>query len=300
MTPIEARVAGSFGLDVILAAAGRAGGPDPTFRRIDGVWWRGARTPAGPVALALEREADGVRARAWGPGAELELSRVGALLGCDDDPTGFSCEHPALAEGMRGKPELRFGRTGEVVDTLVPTILGQRVTGKEAFRSYRDLVRRYGDPAPGPAVDLWLPPDPERLANEPYYALHPLGVDRGRATTVIEVCRRRGRLDALALRPSAEAAAALATLPRVGPWTIANVLVSSHGDPDAVAVGDAHLPNTVAYVLAGEPRGTDARMLELLAPWAGHRARVVRLVAATGLSAPKWGPRGDAVDLRRL
>jgi 3-methyladenine DNA glycosylase/8-oxoguanine DNA glycosylase len=63
------------------------------------------------------------------------------------------------------------------------------------------------------------------------------------------------------------------------------------GDADAVSVGDYHLPNLVAYALAGEPRADDARMLELLEPYRGHRGRVIRLVMAGGRSPPRYGPR---------
>ena len=53
--------------------------------------------------------------------------------------------------------------------------------------------------------------------------------------------------------------------------------------PDAVSVGDFHLPNLVAFALAGEPRGDDARMLELLEPYRGQRARVIRLLELSGI-----------------
>ena len=69
-------------------------------------------------------------------------------------------------------------------------------------------------------------------------------------------------------------------VPGIGPWTAAEVGVRALGDADAVSVGDFHLPNLVAFALAGEPRGTDARMLELLEPYRGQRARVVRLARA--------------------
>ena len=65
---------------------------------------------------------------------------------------------------------------------------------------------------------------------------------------------------------------------------------AAYGDPDAVTVGDYHLPNMVAWALAGEPRGTDERMLELLAPFAGHRGRVCGLLGRRGLTAPRFGP----------
>jgi 3-methyladenine DNA glycosylase/8-oxoguanine DNA glycosylase len=83
----------------------------------------------------------------------------------------------------------------------------------------------------------------------------------------------------------------LLSIPGVGPWTAAEVAVVAFGDPDAVSVGDYHLPHAVTWTLAGEPRGDDARMLELLAPFAGHRGRVVRLIEAGGSTAPRRGPR---------
>ena len=66
---------------------------------------------------------------------------------------------------------------------------------------------------------------------------------------------------------------------------------SAFGDPDAVSVGDFHLPNLVSWALAGEPRGDDARMLELLEPFRGQRARVVRLLELWGIRPPRYGPR---------
>jgi hypothetical protein len=58
-----------------------------------------------------------------------------------------------------------------------------------------------------------------------------------------------------------------------------------------VSVGDFHLPNLVAFALAREPRADDARMLELLEPYRGHRARVIRLLELSGIRAPRYGPR---------
>ena len=67
--------------------------------------------------------------------------------------------------------------------------------------------------------------------------------------------------------------------------------VRALGDPDAVSVGDFHLKNLVSWTLAGEPRGTDKRMVDLLAPYAGRRAYVVRLLELSGLRPPRYGPR---------
>lgn len=298
MLPQRVIVEGSFTIGPILSAQARIDMGDPTCQRMDGVWWRASRTARGPQTLAIRADGDSVVVDVWG--AEADPAELRALLGAHDDPSGFLCEDPRLAEPLRRRPELRFGRCAEIVDQLVPTILGQRVTGRDAARSYRSLTHRYGDPAPGPLTTLFLPPDPERLAQEPYYALHPHGVERTRARTLLNVCQRRNRLDALAREPLAVARERLRTLPGVGPWTTEIVLTASHGDPDAVPIGDFHLPSAVAWALADEPRADDARMLELLAPFAGHRGRALRLIAMLGKSPPKFGPRVEVPDLRRM
>jgi hypothetical protein len=58
-----------------------------------------------------------------------------------------------------------------------------------------------------------------------------------------------------------------------------------------VSVGDYHLPHLVCWALAGEPRGTDERMLELLEPYRGQRGRVALLIEHGGLQQPRRAPR---------
>ena len=146
---------------------------------------------------------------------------------------------------------VRIGRSGAVFESLVPGILEQKVTGEEARRAFRGLVRAFGEPAPGPeAFNLRLPPAPERLAALPYYATTRSAWNAGgprssagsRAGRVV-----RGTVDL----PLDEAYARLTALPGLGPWTAAEVAVRALGDADAVSVGDYHLPNLVGSVLAG-------------------------------------------------
>ena len=91
----------------------------------------------------------------------------------------------------------------------------------------------------------------------------------------------------------------LEAFPGVGPWTAAKVALVALGDPDAVQVGDYHLPHIVAYALEGKPRSTDERMLELLEPYRGHRARAVRLIGLTGIGAPRFGPKMPLRNIAR-
>jgi 3-methyladenine DNA glycosylase/8-oxoguanine DNA glycosylase len=89
----------------------------------------------------------------------------------------------------------------------------------------------------------------------------------------------------------------LMRLPGIGPWSAAEVSAVAYGDRDVVSLGDYHLPHQVAWALAREPRGSEARMIELLEPYRGHRARVIRLLTLGGIQAPRFGPR---MRLRRI
>ncbi len=291
---------GPLDLRLTLGLHGR-GRFDPALRfEASGSAWRATRTPDGPVALYIQLAGEArVRARAWGPGARRELDRLDELLGLDDVPSALVARHPVVADAERRFRGLRIGRTGNVIEALVPAILEQKVTGPEASRAYRGIIARWGEPAPGPAGagGMRVPPDPAVLATLPYDALHPVGLERRRAELIRAVAREAPRLERLAESAAgpggnpAPAYAALCRFAGIGPWTAAEVGARAFGDPDAVSVGDYHLPNLVAWALAGEPRGSDERMLELLAPYAGQRGRVIRLLEASGIEAPRYGPR---------
>src|SRR2546423_13016300 len=91
--------------------------------------------------------------------------------------------------------------------------------------------------------------------------------------------------------PPADCTRRLRALPGGGSWSVAEGAMVALGDADAGAVGDYHLPHQVAWALAGEPRGDDARMLELLEPFRPHRGRVLRLIEVAGPRPPPPGPR---------
>jgi 3-methyladenine DNA glycosylase/8-oxoguanine DNA glycosylase len=284
------------------------GAGDPTIRVASRAAIRASVTPDGPGAMEVRLDGSSVRAWAWGPGAASLLEALAALLGLDDDDAGFDPSlHPVVAAQARRRGRMRLGRTGAVWEALLPAILEQRITGTEAWRNYRRLVRTHGEPAPGPLA-LWLPPAPAAIAGLPSWRLTALGIEPRRGALLRRIARDAARFEALAA-PSRRAggggggAAALGALlqaqPGLGPWTSAEVTLRALGDPDAVSVGDAHLSNLVAFALTGRPRGTDQEMLHLLAPWAGHRARVVRLLEGSGIMPPRYGPRVAPRDISR-
>lgn len=263
-------------------------GLDPTARRVGDALWKTWRTPAGPATLGVELDGTEARAWAWGPGAEHALSRVPAICGAHDDPAGFVPGHPNVVALALRWPHLRLAALPWTVDALLQAVLQQRVRFDDAAKSWRDLVYAWGEPAPGPwddgddrLVPLRLAPDPARLARVDPRALRPFDVDGQRAATLTEVAFRARHVAALADAPD-PAPAVLAALRGVGPWTSAHFLGLTLGDPDAVPTGDVHLPRLVSTLLTGDERADDARMLQLLAPWSGHRHRVIRLLLMQG------------------
>lgn len=260
--------------------------------RIDGnsVWWA-TRTPDGPATTRLRVAGGGVVAEGWGPGRDRALASVTRMFG--DDDSDFVPRHPVVAEAHRRLPGLRIPRTGAVMEALLPAIIEQKVIGRQARESWRRLVWRYSEPAPGPlGRRLWLPPDPARLARVPSYEFHSLNVEAKRADTMRFACAHAASVEADPSR--------LTLLPGVGAWTYAQVALVALGDADAVPVGDFHLKNLVAWNLTGRPRGTDDEMLEVLEPYRGHRGRVIRLLTLVGDKPPRYGPRLSLHDITRI
>jgi 3-methyladenine DNA glycosylase/8-oxoguanine DNA glycosylase len=282
--------------DVRLTLRGLArGSRDPSIRfRPDGMW-RATRTPMGPGTERITSDGATVTVEAWGPGADWLVGAAPALLGAADSHDGFVARHPIVADAHRRFAGLRIARSQAVMEALVPAIIEQKVVGKAAKRSWTGLVRRFGEPAPGPPavreMGLLLPPDPRRLAGLPSWAFHPFNIERKRADTIRTACDNAARLEEASAMTAGDAALRLTAMPGVGRWTAAVVGLVALGDADAVPVGDFHMKNVVAWNLVGKPRGTDDEMLELLEPYRGHRGRALTLLMLAGATPPRYGPR---------
>ena len=272
----------------------RRGHGDPTYRVDGDRHWRALRTPEGPATLVVwGRPADGeVHPEAWGPGAEWALASVPGLLGADDEPSGFEPRHPVLVEAARRHGVLRIGRSGLVMESLVPAVIEQKVTGQEAFAGFRMLVRRYGDPAPGPGADLRMKvqPAPATLRTIPSWEWLRMHIDPARSRVVVQAARVAESLERTIGLPHDEASRRLRSLPGVGVWTAAEILQRAHGDPDAVSFGDYHVAKDIGWALTGTPF-TDPELETFLEPWRPHRGRVQALVVSAGLRRPRHGAR---------
>ncbi|HTX97136.1 MAG TPA: DNA-3-methyladenine glycosylase 2 family protein [Mycobacterium sp.] len=281
----------------------RRGHGDPCFQVAgDGAIWRTSLLPTGPVAARITRAGfNAAQCVAWGGGAAEFIETLPAMLGLKDDASDFVPRDPTVAAAHRRVPHLRLGRTGLVLEALIPAVIEQRVPGADAFRSWRLLVSKYGTPAPGPApASMRVPPSAEAWRHIPSWEFHRANVDLGRARTVVTCARRAASLERLAARPAAQAREALTSLPGVGEWTAAETAQRAFGDADAVSVGDYHIPRMVGWTLLGRPVD-DAVMLELLEPMRPHRHRVVRLLEASGLAyEPRRGARLPVQHIRSL
>ena len=274
----------------------RQGRHDPTIRLGPDCCWRATRTPEGPVTTHLRVAGGELTVEAWGPGGTWAVEHACRLVGLDGKDADNEREdilaayHRLVADLARRLPGLRIPRSLAVAEALLPTVIEQKVTGIEAKRSYRALVFALGEPAPGPP-GLMVPPAPAALASAPSWVYHRAGVERRRAETIARAMARAPRLEETAAMALPDAYHRLEAIPGVGPWTAATVALMALGDADAVPLGDYHLPDQVSWGLAGDPRGDDERMLELLEPYRGHRALVLRLLVAGGIQAPRRGPR---------
>ncbi|MEU2227107.1 DNA-3-methyladenine glycosylase 2 family protein [Streptomyces sp. NPDC018347] len=283
----------------------RRGPADPTFRATaDGSVWRACRTPAGPGTLRVRAYGGEVLGEAWGPGAGWLLEQLPELLGGADDPGAFVPRHRVVAQAWHRRPGLRLTRTGLVLESLIPSVLEQKVTTDEAYRAWRLLVRGFGEPAPGPAGTgdrpMFVMPAARTWSLIPSWEWHRAGVDDKRASTILRAVRVAARLEqAVAMEP-VQARARLEVVPGVGPWTSAEVVQRSHGAADEVTVGDLHLPGIVGWALADDRDADDAGMLRLLEPYAGQRHRAARLILLSGRIPARRKPKMPRVDIGLL
>jgi 3-methyladenine DNA glycosylase/8-oxoguanine DNA glycosylase len=281
----------------------RRGPGDPCFRvGDDGAIWRTSLLGSGSVTARISRAApDAVECTTWGSGAEEFLDALPAMLGAQDDASDFVPTDPIVAAAHQRVRHLRLGRTGRVLEALIPAVVEQRVPGADAFRAWRLLVTRFGTPAPGPApARMRVPPSADAWRHIPSWEFHRANVDPGRARTIVGCAQRASSLERLSGRAPESARNALTSVPGVGVWTAAETAQRAFGDPDALSVGDYHLAKVVGLALLGHPID-DAEMVRLLEPLRPHRYRAVRLLEVSGhVRYRRFGPRQAIKDLSKL
>jgi 3-methyladenine DNA glycosylase/8-oxoguanine DNA glycosylase len=274
-----------LGRTLLLGDLGRA---NPTLQRPnEHELLRATWTPAGPASLQLHVRPNAIEASVWGPGGSWLLDALPEHLGLADQPPRFT---EKLGRLQRQLPGVRRGRALDVFDLLTGYVIRQRVAWRDALATHAAILRAHAQPAPGP-VELRLPLAPEQWLSLTTADLAAHGLERKRAKTLLGLAARAERIRSFAALEPTQFMRKLEAFTGIGPWTSAMVAGHGLGDHDAVPLGDYDLPSMVAWFFVGEPRADDTRMLELLEPYRGQRFRVIHLLWAAGLHAPRFGPR---------
>lgn len=296
----------------------RRGAGDPTMVVARGQVWWAPLTPEGPAATWWRVEprdpdpessrpssGDRVVMRAFGPGASWVAARVPRILGDDDDVTGFAPQHRPIENALRQSryQQWRVPRTELVVTSLVPSILEQKVTGKQAFGGFRSLVQRYGAPAPFPddvvrsagemarqVGRLQVAPSAAQWRRIPSWAWLQAGVEPPQSRTVMRALAHAERLEESASLPLPEAHRRLRSIPGLGVWTVAKIAQTAWGDADSPTYADYHIAKQIGHALIGQDVD-DAGMARLLEPYRGHRYRAEHLILAGGFQRERHGAR---------
>jgi len=261
----------------------RLGQHDPTANLVEDCFRKAFFYHGDTATVEICRDSDALRVTAYGPDAEQLLKETLTGFAQDDGYTDFATDDTGVLRLHRSLPGLRLLRVPWLYETACSVILQQRVRWVDAVREWQRITQRYGSPAP---LGLRAFPAAGTLARVPLFALEQMGIDPRRAKTLLRFAREMtfvrlgAELDFAGLRDR------LQRVPGIGPWTTESVMGYGAGDADAAIPGDLHLPRIICYALAGEQNGTDARMLELLEPFRGHRFRIIRLLYAAGLDTP--------------
>lgn len=273
---------------------------DPTLRLAPGRFERASPTPEGPGTVVVSWDGSRPEARVdtHGEGASWLAARAAGLLGLLDDVTGFDPVTDPLRQLWRRHRGDRIASTGTIWHDLAWFVVQQRVTRGEAAAQWSRLVHGLGAAAPGPG-DLMVLPPPAVIGRLGYADLHRFGIERQRADNLINAARAVHRLQDVDGLDRDAALSALGGVRGIGPWTTSCLATTTWGSPDTVITGDAGIPSLVAWVLAGEHRADDARLLELLEPHRPHRYRVIRLAFASGSRPPRRGARTPRHEIRR-
>jgi AraC family transcriptional regulator of adaptative response / DNA-3-methyladenine glycosylase II len=203
-------------------------------------------------------------------------ARVRALLDLDARPDLVDAHlavDPALRAGVRARPGLRLPGAFDPGELAVRAVLGQQVSVAAATTLAARLAERFGRPidagddaAPDGLVRLF--PTPAVLAGVRADAIRAIGLPAARAAAIVELARALAgeRIDLGPGADPARAAAQLAELPGIGPWTAAYVAMRALAWPDAFPAGDL----VVRRALAAPTARAAERRAERWRPWRAY------------------------------
>ncbi len=271
----------------------RLGLDDPSFEVTRAGFRRSTMTPEGPATLRGTQRDRSLAIEHWGDGGSWAAERASDLLGLSDRPEDLDpSSDPRVRALVRAHPGFRLCRTGDLFGALLAAVARQGVSQFHARRAFRQLLLTFGEPAPGPASELRTPPTSDAIAGHGAYELHKIGFDPEQAHALLRIAAFAHGFDDLG--DPATARRALGSIDALEPGTVERAVLDAFGDPDAVLVDEVGTARLVSRFFSGELHAGADRARELLEPWRGQRARLVRLIQLDGDGA--WGAGPEDVS----
>jgi 3-methyladenine DNA glycosylase/8-oxoguanine DNA glycosylase len=246
---------------------------DPSARLQEGAFEKLIATPEGTGRIVARRTRTGIAIAATGAAIPM-AERWATHLPPRDAHTEFTPHDAFLRTFHREGRGLRLLRMPWIFDVACGAVLQQRVTFRDAMRGFRLLAQKHGEPIGERATF----PSPAKLSRLPTWVFPSLGIDPRRGAALRALAHEEASRDFLQNADHASLRKRLIAIPGIGPWTTEMILGFGAGDPDALPLGDLHLPHLVAQAFGRGRWGSDELMVELLEPYRGHRFRVVRLI----------------------
>jgi DNA-3-methyladenine glycosylase II len=264
----------------------------------DGCYRRAFAGPPSPLAVEVEQASpDSLVAIIDGPAAQnaTVLATLRRMLGLDVDVAPFlraSRKISWLAPLARRMQGVRPPRYPNLWETCVNAVVFQQISLHAASAIMRRLVLSCSAPVVVGDVTLHAFPTPEAVGAAGPTTLKAAGLSASKIATLQRIADagESGILDEAELErlPSGEAAARLATIKGVGPWTAALILLRGLGRLDVFPANDSGAARSLALLTGGKPVATDS-VLETLGPQRGmlyYHLLLARLEARGDLPAP--------------
>lgn len=250
-----------------LSAGGSAGG---TRRWHGSVLVMALSTPAGAGRAAVRQRHDGLLDVAVdAPDAASALDAVRFMLAVDDDHSAFlrmARRDARMAPVSVRRAGYRPARRGTVAQSLLTAACGQLVSGAEAARMERAIVRMVSTPG---ADGLCTPPSCADVAALSPARMVSAGLAARRAGAVHRLARGID-LERLRTVDTGRMTARVTREPWLGPWSAGIIGTYGLGRFDAPVVGDLGLMRILAAETGRWPEPDDTRALvDHYGEWSG-------------------------------
>ena len=256
-----------------------------------GAYRRTLRLPHGPGIAELTPRTDHVACRltlADPDDLAAATTQCRWLLDLDADPAridGHLARDPGLAPLVAAGPGRRVPRCTDGPELAVRAVLGQQISTAAARTLAARLTAEFGEPVTDPDGGLThLFPTPASLRKARLAG----PASRGRTLAALTGALASGQLTVDPGGDVAQARAALAQLPGIGPWTTEIIAMRALGDPDAFPASDLGVRRAAEALRMPATPGALTRHSRAWSPWRAYAVQYLWSVLPHAINA--WPP----------